>query len=101
MGYTAWAAGGFSPTDYNLTMTPLGSAGNFTDQQTVSQCVVGTRDGTFNSFTANNFSGVSGSSGAFGGSSGTVAIAGSTKLAAEGAVSTLMAMIALITIVLV
>lgn len=45
MGYTAWAAGGFSATDYNLTMTPMGTAGNFRDQETVRQCVVGTRNG--------------------------------------------------------
>lgn len=45
LGYTAWAAGGFSATDYNLTMTPFGSAGNFTDQETVRQCVVGKRNG--------------------------------------------------------
>lgn len=43
IGYTAWAAGGFSPIDYNLTMTPKGTVGNFTDQETVRQCVVGTR----------------------------------------------------------
>lgn len=49
MGYTAWSAGGFSPLDYNLTMTPMGSPGNFTDQKTVSQCVVGTRNGNSNS----------------------------------------------------
>lgn len=45
MGYVGWAAGGFSPTTYNLTMTPLGSAGNFTDQPIVKQCLVGTRNG--------------------------------------------------------
>ncbi|CZR69888.1 related to cellulase precursor [Phialocephala subalpina] len=45
MGYVGWAAGGFSPTTYNLTMTPLGSAGNFTDQPIVKQCLVGTRMG--------------------------------------------------------
>ncbi|KAJ4386774.1 hypothetical protein N0V93_009672 [Gnomoniopsis smithogilvyi] len=51
MGYTAWAAGGFSATDYNLTMTPFGSAGNFTDQETVRQCVIGTRNGLNSSMT--------------------------------------------------
>jgi len=45
MGYTAWSAGAFSPIDYNLTMTPRGSAGNFTDQEIVTRCVVGTRNG--------------------------------------------------------
>ncbi|KUJ21508.1 glycoside hydrolase family 5 protein [Mollisia scopiformis] len=45
MGYVGWAAGGFSPTNYNLTMTPIGSAGNFTDQPIVKQCLVGTRMG--------------------------------------------------------
>lgn len=46
MGYTAWAAGGFSPLDYNLTLTPKGSAGNFTDQELASRCVIGTRVGS-------------------------------------------------------
>lgn len=46
MGYTAWAAGGFSPLDYNLTLTPKGSAGNFTDQVLASRCVIGTRIGS-------------------------------------------------------
>ena len=46
MGYTAWSAGGCSASDYNLTMTPFGSAGNFSDQMTLSMCVVGTRNGT-------------------------------------------------------
>ncbi len=45
LGYVGWAAGGFSPVDYNLTMTPIGSAGNFTDQPIVAQCLVGTRNG--------------------------------------------------------
>lgn len=48
VGYTAWAAGGFS-LDYNLTMTPKGSTGNFSDQETVRQCVVGTRRSASNS----------------------------------------------------
>lgn len=100
MGYTAWSAGGFSATDYNLTMTPKGSPGNFTDQQTVSQCVVGTRNG-FNS-TRTGDSSPSSSTGSFGGSAGsitTAATGGSTKLAASGVVGTLMAMIALVSIV--
>lgn len=42
LGYTAWAAGAFG-TDYELAMTPFGTPGNFTDQETVRQCVVGTR----------------------------------------------------------
>lgn len=46
IGYTAWAAGGFSPLDYNLTLTPKGSAGNFTDQEIASRCVIGTRIGS-------------------------------------------------------
>ncbi|KAN0102309.1 glycoside hydrolase family 5 protein [Hyaloscypha variabilis] len=45
LGYVGWAAGGFAPVGYNLTMTPFGSSGNFTDQQIVAQCVVGTRNG--------------------------------------------------------
>lgn len=52
VGYTAWSAGGFSATDYNLTMTPAGTAGNFTDQQTVTQCVVNTRRAAANSTAA-------------------------------------------------
>lgn len=46
IGYTAWSAGGFSPLDYNLTLTPKGSAGNFTDQELASRCVIGTRAGS-------------------------------------------------------
>jgi len=46
LGYTGWAAGGFSATTYELAETPLGSAGNFTDQPIVKQCIVGTRTGT-------------------------------------------------------
>lgn len=46
IGYTAWAAGGFSPIDYNLTLTPKGSAGNFTDQEIASLCVIGTQIGS-------------------------------------------------------
>lgn len=45
LGYTGWSAGGFSATDYNLTMTPFGSAGNFTNQKIVQQCLVDTRTG--------------------------------------------------------
>ena len=43
IGYAGWAAGSFSSANYNLTETPFGSAGNFTDQEIVSQCIVGTR----------------------------------------------------------
>ncbi|KAF4635708.1 hypothetical protein G7Y89_g2393 [Cudoniella acicularis] len=43
LGYAGWAAGGFSATDYNLTETPFGSNGTFTDQQIVKQCIVGMR----------------------------------------------------------
>ncbi|KAL1849944.1 hypothetical protein Daus18300_013078 [Diaporthe australafricana] len=46
IGYTAWSAGGFSPLDYNLTLTPKGTAGNFTDQELASRCVIGTRNGS-------------------------------------------------------
>lgn len=46
MGYVGWAAGGFSPTSYNLTMTPMGSNGSFVDQEIVQKCVVGTRSGS-------------------------------------------------------
>jgi len=45
MGYVGWAAGGFSLTSYNLTMTPMGSNGSFVDQEIVQKCVVGTRSG--------------------------------------------------------
>lgn len=46
IGYTAWSAGGFSPLDYNLTLTPKGFAGSFTDQEIASRCVIGTRNGS-------------------------------------------------------
>ncbi|CAJ2510917.1 Uu.00g065420.m01.CDS01 [Anthostomella pinea] len=80
MGYTGWSAGGFSATDYNLTMTPMGSPGNFVDQQTVAQCVVGTRNGLGNSTASLNSTGLRGSSAASGGNStDVVAIAGSAR----------------------
>ncbi|PVH72965.1 glycoside hydrolase family 5 protein [Cadophora sp. DSE1049] len=44
LGYVGWSAGGFD-TKYNLTETPFGSAGNFTDQPVVKQCIVGMRTG--------------------------------------------------------
>ncbi|KAG4442571.1 hypothetical protein IFR05_001983 [Cadophora sp. M221] len=44
LGYAGWSAGGFD-TKYNLTETPFGSAGNFTDQSIVKQCIVGMRIG--------------------------------------------------------
>ncbi|CZT52135.1 related to cellulase precursor [Rhynchosporium secalis] len=44
LGYAGWSAGGFN-TQYNLTETPFGSAGNFTDQSIVKQCIVGMRTG--------------------------------------------------------
>lgn len=69
MGYTAWSAGAFSPVDYNLTMTPMGSPGNFTDQKTLSQCVVGTRNGNSNATATGS----------------TVAVAASTQLSVGGA----------------
>lgn len=49
LGYTGWAAGGFSPLSYNLTMTPKGSNGSFVDQDIVTQCLVGMRTGGSNS----------------------------------------------------
>lgn len=48
LGYTGWAAGGFSPLSYNLTMTPKGSNGSFVDQDIVTQCLVGMRTGGSN-----------------------------------------------------
>jgi endoglucanase len=49
LGYAGWAAGSFSATTYNLTETPFSiTAGNtttFTDQQMVTQCIAGTRQG--------------------------------------------------------
>ena len=49
LGYNGWGAGGFSPTSYNLTETPMttesGNGTTFTDQPIVSQCIVGTRTG--------------------------------------------------------
>ena len=44
LDYVGWSAGGFD-TKYNLTETPFGSAGNFTDQPIVKQCIVGMRTG--------------------------------------------------------
>ena len=44
LGYVGWSAGGFD-TKYNLTETPFGRAGNFTDQPIVKQCIVGMRTG--------------------------------------------------------
>lgn len=92
MGYTGWAAGGFSPDDYNLTMTPKGSTGSFADQQIVSQCVVGTRN--------TNGTGLNSTS-TTQGNSGSASMAAPTKFAAGETVGTLMAMIALIAIVVV
>jgi endoglucanase len=40
LGYSGWATGAFSPTTYNLAETPIGSAGNFTNQPIVTQCIV-------------------------------------------------------------
>lgn len=39
-----WSAGGFD-NKYNLTETPFGSAGNFTDQSIVKQFIVSMRAG--------------------------------------------------------
>lgn len=80
MGYTAWSAGGFSALDYNLTMTPMGSPGSFTDQKTVSQCVVGTRNGNSNSTEVGS----------------AVTFAASSKLAVGGAQGALAAVAVLI-----
>ncbi|KAI1340433.1 glycoside hydrolase superfamily [Xylariaceae sp. FL0016] len=98
MGYTAWSAGGFSATDYNLTETPMGSPGNFIDQKTVAQCVVGTRNGAGTNSSMprparlNSTSSVGGSSsssssssssgGAGAGSESSIATAGSIALVA-------------------
>ncbi len=90
MGYTAWSAGAFSATDYNLTMTPIGSAGNFVDQQTVSRCVVGVRNGNLNSTKASGTAVGSDDS-----SKGTVAISASAKLESGGLLGTIIATIAL------
>ncbi|KAI1635826.1 glycoside hydrolase superfamily [Biscogniauxia mediterranea] len=96
MGYTAWAAGGFSPLDYNLTMTPKGSPGNFTDQETVTQCVVGTRNAVSNSTASNSTtdsaSKNSTSSAGSGTTTSSVPVAASTKLAAGAALETLAAL---------
>ena len=49
LGYAGWAAGSFSPTTYNLTLTPFetmsGNKTMFTDQPILAQCIVGTRTG--------------------------------------------------------
>ncbi|KAI1501587.1 glycoside hydrolase superfamily [Biscogniauxia marginata] len=111
MGYTAWAAGGFSPLDYNLTMTPKGSPGNFTDQETVTQCVVGTRNANSNSTTAGSILGTNStnststlnqgdSSGGSGDTPSAVPVAASTRLAAGGLLETMLVMAALVVLVL-
>lgn len=46
IGYTGWAAGSFA-TSYVLSETPSGSAGSYTDQPLVSQCIVGVWQGTY------------------------------------------------------
>jgi endoglucanase len=50
LGYNGWGAGGFSPTTYVLTETPFSTVGpngtTFTDQDIVTQCVVGTFAGS-------------------------------------------------------
>ncbi|KAI0599700.1 glycoside hydrolase superfamily [Biscogniauxia sp. FL1348] len=104
MGYTAWSAGGFSPLDYNLTMTPKGSPGNFVDQETVTQCVVATRNAVANATASgNSTAGLSsqnstsmtgqGTSSAGSGTTVTsVPVAASTKLAAGKVLETLAAL---------
>ncbi|KAH8892646.1 cellulase-domain-containing protein [Thozetella sp. PMI_491] len=99
MGYTAWSAGSFSATDYNLTMTPQGSPGNFTDQKTVAQCVVGIRNGASNSTrvgsSSSSSSSSSSASGGSGNGRGSVTVNASPSLSASEALSGLIAMIAL------
>lgn len=76
MGYVGWAAGGFSPTDYNLTMTPIGSNGSFMDQEIVQKCVVGTRSGSSGNATAGPAKAFkAGASSLFGQGKGLVAVA--------------------------
>jgi hypothetical protein len=95
MGYTAWSAGGFSATSYNLTMTPQGSAGNFVDQQTVSQCVVGVRNGNSTFTKTSNSTSIGTPTGGSSSSKGTVAVSVSTKLTGGGTLGAVMVMIAL------
>lgn len=49
LGYAGWAAGSFSPSSYVLTLTPFetmsGNSTVFTDQEILTQCIVGTRSG--------------------------------------------------------
>ncbi|KAI9684841.1 MAG: Endoglucanase EG-II [Bathelium mastoideum] len=46
LGYTTWAAGSFATT-YTLSETPFGSGTDLTDQELVSQCVVGVFTGKY------------------------------------------------------
>jgi len=92
LGYTAWSAGAFSATDYNLTLTPKGNGGNLIDQQTLARCVVGTRNNSTTNSTGTKGQGTS--SGSLDGSSSVVAVAGSNKLAVG--VSTAMAAVGLL-----
>jgi endoglucanase len=50
LGYAGWAAGSFSPTSYELTLTPFettsGNSTLFTDQEILTKCIVGTRTGS-------------------------------------------------------
>ncbi|KAI6856552.1 Endoglucanase [Hortaea werneckii] len=40
LGWTGWAAGAFAPS-YEISETPSGSPGSYTDQPLVKQCIVG------------------------------------------------------------
>ncbi|KAI7307525.1 hypothetical protein KC315_g13726, partial [Hortaea werneckii] len=40
LGWTGWAAGAFEP-GYEISETPSGSPGSYTDQPLVKQCIVG------------------------------------------------------------
>ena len=46
LGYTTWAAGSFE-TSYTLSETPFGSGTGLTDQELVTQCVVGVFTGKY------------------------------------------------------
>ncbi|KAF2236668.1 glycoside hydrolase family 5 protein [Viridothelium virens] len=46
LGYTSWAAGSFA-TSYTLSETPFGSGTALTDQELVTQCVVGVFTGKY------------------------------------------------------
>ena len=89
--------------DPSMTMTPKGTPGNFTDQETVTQCVVGTRNaasnstatGSMNSANSKNSTSTTGqgtSSEGSGVTTSSVPVAASTKLAPGVALETLAAL---------